>query len=229
MPLTSSTYVRLSRLRFPFAVRVQAEQGGACLRDANGRREVHPGDPFVVPAFAHFGCDLLGTPWQPITITLAAVPDASCPRMAAIHHDKPWSRILANLVFEHPAGVWNAATLSERWQTGTRQLRARLFAEGEAFNALVREQRAAQALYALASLEGSTVPSADKLEMTETLKTLARQSGWQSINALNATCANLFGIELERLMPAYAATSDTTEHAGSATWTGWDQPLALRA
>ena len=138
MPLISRAHVRLSRLRFPFAVRVQAELGSACLRDANGRREVRPGDPFVVPAFAHFGCEIPGTLWQPCAITFKAVPDAGCPRMTAIQHDKPWARALATLVFEHPAQAWNAALLSNCWQACPRQVRSRLFAEGEALHALVQ-------------------------------------------------------------------------------------------
>ncbi|WP_052321513.1 hypothetical protein [Ralstonia sp. A12] len=86
-----------------------------------------------------------------------------------------------------------------------------------------------RALYTLATLEASAMPPADTLEMSEMLKTLALQSGLRSINALNAACANLFGSELEQLIPANATTSHTAEHAGSATWTGWDQPLALMA
>jgi len=159
MPLISRAHVRLSRLRFPFAVRVQSEQGTVCLRDANGRREVRPGNPFVVPAFAHFGCEIPGTLWQPCAITFKAVPDAGCPRMAAIQHDKPWARAFATLVFEHPVQAWNAALLSHCWQACPRQVRARLFAEGEALHALVREQRAAWALYRLAHTCGNDEPA----------------------------------------------------------------------
>lgn len=84
-------------------------------------------------------------------------------------------------------------------------------------HALVREQRVARTLY---TLECNAMPLADKLETTETLKTLARQSGLRSVNTLNTTCANVFGIELERLMPATAVASCATGRAGSATSTG---------
>ncbi len=223
MPLISRAHVRISRLRFPFAVRVQAEQGTACLRDANGRREVRPGDPFVVPAFAHFGCELPGTLWQPSAISLVAVPDAGCPRMAAIHHDKPWSRTLANLVFDHPAQAWNAALLSECWQIGPRQVRARLFAEGEALLALVREQRAARALYALAALEGNTACP------TEALEQLARRTCLRSARTLQDTCASLFGVALFQLMAATADDTHTAAPIGPAAWTSWHAPGALTA
>ncbi|WP_296226979.1 AraC family transcriptional regulator [Ralstonia sp. UBA689] len=223
MPLISRAHVRLSRLRFPFAVRVQAEQGTACMRDANGRREVRPGDPFVVPAFAHFGCDVPGTMWQPCAITFTAVPDDGCPRMAAIQHDKPWARALAGLVFEHPAQAWNAALLSELWQACPRQVRARLFAEGEALHALVREQRAAWALYRLAALD------ADAAAQTETMQTLARRAGLRTVRALNTTCASLFGVELNVLTAANTEAVRAAEHTSPPAWAHWHLPLALSA
>ena len=198
MPLISRAHVRLSRLRFPFAVRVQSEQGTVCLRDANGRREVRPGNPFVVPAFAHFGCEIPGTLWQPCAITFKAVPDAGCPRMAAIQHDKPWARAFATLVFEHPVQAWNAALLSHCWQACPRQVRARLFAEGEALHALVREQRAAWALYRLAHTCGNDEPEA------EALHALARRAGLRNARTLNETCASLFGVELGALLAGNA-------------------------
>ncbi|CAJ0790731.1 hypothetical protein LMG7141_02408 [Ralstonia condita] len=221
MPLTSRAHVRLLRLRFPFAVSVQAEQGTACLRDANGRREVRPGDPFVVPAFAHFGCEIPGTVWQPCAITFKAVPDAGCPRMAAIQHDKPWARALATLVFEHPAQAWNAALLSECWQACPRQVRARLFAEGEALHALVREQRAAWALYRLAALD------ADDAAQTEAMQALARRAGLRTVRTLNETCASLFGVELNALAATNAEALRATGHASPAAWASWHSPSAL--
>ncbi|KAF7962017.1 hypothetical protein AWV80_26650 [Cupriavidus sp. UYMU48A] len=104
----------------------------------------------MVPAFAHFDCELSAAPGQGCAITFEAVPDAVCPRMNAIHHDKHWSRSLARLAFEHPTVDWNAARLGEQWQVAPRLVRARLFAEGEALHPLVREQRAARAFYMLA-------------------------------------------------------------------------------
>ena len=221
MPLISRAHVRLSRLRFPFAVRVQAELGSACLRDANGRREVHPGDPFVVPAFAHFGCEIPGTVWQPCGITFKAVPDAGCPRMAAIQHDKPWARALATLVFEHPAQAWNAALLSNCWQTCPRQVRARLFAEGEALHALVREQRAAWALYRLAHTCGNDEPEA------EALHALARRAGLRNVRTLNETCASLFGVELGALVTSNADAVSGALHGNAPVLAHWAQPLAM--
>ncbi|CAJ0780760.1 hypothetical protein LMG19083_00702 [Ralstonia psammae] len=221
MPLISRAHVRLSRLRFPFAVRVQAEQGSACLRDANGRREVRPGNPFVVPAFAHFGCEIPGTVWQPCAITFKAVPDAGCPRMAAIQHDKPWARSLATLVFEHPAQAWNATLLSECWQACPRQVRARLFAEGEALHALVREQRAAWALYRLAQTCGHAEPEA------EALHALARRAGLRNVRTLNETCASQFGVELGALVADTADAVGGAQHGGAPALAHWAQPLAL--
>lgn len=221
MPLISRAHVRLSRLRFPFAVRVQAELGSACLRDANGRREVRPGDPFVVPAFAHFGCEIPGTPWQPCAITFKAVPDAGCPRMAAIQHDKPWARALATLVFEHPAQAWNAALLSNCWQACPRQVRSRLFAEGEALHALVREQRAAWALYRLAHARGNDAPEA------EALHALARRAGLRNVRTLNETCASLFGVELGALLARNADAVGGALHGSAPALAHWAQPLAL--
>ncbi|WP_433866015.1 AraC family transcriptional regulator [Ralstonia wenshanensis] len=221
MPLISRAHVRLSRLRFPFAVRVQAELGSACLRDANGRREVRPGDPFVVPAFAHFGCEIPGTVWQPCAITFHAVPDAGCPRMAAIQHDKPWARALATLVFEHPAQAWNAALLSNCWQACPRQVRARLFAEGEALHALVREQRAAWALYRLANTCGNDEPEA------EALHALARRAGLRNLRTLNETCASLFGVELGALLAGNAELAGGAAHGSAAPLERWAQPLAM--
>ncbi|KJJ96229.1 AraC family transcriptional regulator [Burkholderiaceae bacterium 26] len=221
MPLISRAHVRLSRLRFPFAVRVQAERGSACLRDANGRREVRPGDPFVVPAFAHFGCEIPGTVWQPCSISFKAVPDAGCPRMAAIQHDKPWARAAATLVFEHPAQAWKAALLSECWQACPRQVRARLFAEGEALHALVREQRAAWALYQLAQMCGSAEPDA------EALHALARRAGLRNVRTLDDTCASLFGVELSALLAGNADSAGGAAHGNAATLERWAQPLAM--
>ncbi|CAJ0821820.1 hypothetical protein LMG19087_04565 [Ralstonia wenshanensis] len=221
MPLISRAHVRLSRLRFPFAVRVQAELGSACLRDANGRREVRPGDPFVVPAFAHFGCEIPGTVWQPCGITFKAVPDAGCPRMAAIQHDKPWARALATLVFEHPAQAWNAALLSNCWQACPRQVRARLFAEGEALHALVREQRAAWALYRFAHTCGNDAPEA------EALHALARRAGLRNVRTLNETCASLFGVELGALLAGNAELAGGAAHGSATPLERWAQPLAM--
>ncbi|CAJ0777914.1 AraC family transcriptional regulator [Ralstonia chuxiongensis] len=225
MPLISRAHVRLSRLRFPFAVRVQAERGSACLRDANGRREVRPGDPFVVPAFAHFGCEIPGTVWQPCAISFKAVPDAGCPRMAAIQHDKPWARAAATLVFEHPAQAWKAALLSECWQACPRQVRARLFAEGEALHALVREQRAAWALYQLAQMCGSADPNVEA--EAEALHAVARRAGLRNVRTLNDTCASLFGVELSALLPGNADSSGGAVHGSAATLERWAQPLAM--
>lgn len=221
MPLISRAHVRLSRLRFPFAVRVQAEVGIACLRDATGRRQVRPGDPFVVPAFAHFGCELPGTQWQPSGIALVAVPDAGCPRMAAIQHDKPWSRALAHLVFEHPAQAWNVALVSEHWQVCARQARARLFAEGEALHALVREQRAAWALYQLAMQDADTACTA------ETMAALARRAGLRTTRGLNETCASLFGVELSALTATSADALHTNLPANPSAWANPALPLAV--
>lgn len=221
MPLISRAHVRLSRLRFPFAVRVQAEVGVACLRDATGRRQVRPGDPFVVPAFAHFGCELPGTPWQPSGIALVAVPDAGCPRMAAIQHDKPWARALAHLVFEHPAQAWNVALLSEHWQVCARQARARLFAEGEALHALVREQRAAWALYQLAMEDADTACTADAMAM------LAKRAGLRTTRVLNETCASLFGVELGALTASGPHALHTSEPDRAPTWANLALPLAV--
>ena len=221
MPLISRAHVRLSRLRFPFAVRVQSEQGTVCLRDANGRREVRPGNPFVVPAFAHFGCEIPGTLWQPCAITFNAVPDAGCPRMAAIQHDKPWARAFATLVFEHPVQAWNAAMLSHCWQACPRQVRARLFAEGEALHALVREQRAAWALYRLAHTCGHDEPEA------EALHALARRAGLRNARTLNETCARLFGVELGALLAGSADSASGSVHGSTAPLERWAQPLAM--
>lgn len=221
MPLISRAHVRLSRLRFPFAVRVQSEQGTVCLRDANGRREVRPGNPFVVPAFAHFGCEIPGTLWQPCAITFNAVPDAGCPRMAAIQHDKPWARAFATLVFEHPVQAWNDALLSHCWQACPRQVRARLFAEGEALHALVREQRAAWALYRLAHTCGNDEPEA------EALHALARRAGLRNARTLNETCASLFGVELAALLAGSADSVSGSVHGSTAPLERWAQPLAM--
>ncbi|MGN7102357.1 AraC family transcriptional regulator [Ralstonia holmesii] len=223
MPLISRAHVRLSRLRFPFAVRVQAELGSACLRDANGRREVRPGDPFVVPAFAHFGCEIPGTVWQPCAISFKAVPDAGCPRMAAIQHDKPWARALATLVFEHPAQAWKADLLSECWQACPRQVRARLFAEGEALHALVREQRAAWALYQLALMCGNAEPEGE----AEALHAVARRAGLRNVRTLNETCASLFGVELGALLARNADSACGAVHGSAAPLERWAQPLAM--
>ena len=225
MPLISRAHVRLSRLRFPFAVRVQAERGSACLRDANGRREVRPGDPFVVPAFAHFGCEIPGTVWQPCAISFKAMPDAGCPRMAAIQHDKPWARAAATLVFEHPAQAWKAALLSECWQACPRQVRARLFAEGEALHALVREQRAAWALYQLAQMCGSAEPDAEA--EAKALHALARRAGMRNVRTLDDTCASLFGVELSALLAGNADSAGGAAHGNAATLERWAQPLAM--
>ncbi|CAG2156051.1 AraC family transcriptional regulator [Cupriavidus numazuensis] len=214
MPLVSRNPVRITRLRFPFAVRVEAVQGAARLRDVNARRDVRPGDPFVVPAFAHFDCELQAAPGQACTITFEAVPDTVCPRMNAIHHDKHWSRTLARLVFEHPTTDWNATLLAEQWQVAQRLVRARLFAEGEALHPLVREQRTARAFYMLALSDAATVLPASRLDL------LATQSGLRSAAAFANACANLFGIEPAQLLPG--------THDGRRThmpaWAAWPVP-----
>jgi hypothetical protein len=211
MPLVSRNPVRITRLRFPFAVRVEAQQGAARLRDANARRDVRPGDPFVVPAFAHFDCELQCAPPHACAITLEAVPDAVCPRMNAIQHDKHWSRALARLVFEHPTVHWNATLLGEQWQVAQRLVRARLFAEGEALHPLVREQRAARAFYMLA------LPDA-RLELSPDL--LATQSGLRSAAAFASACANLFGVEPAQLLSA----KPDSRRPDTPAWTGWPLP-----
>jgi AraC-like DNA-binding protein len=220
MPLVSRNHVRITRLRFPFAVRVDALRGSASLRDINARREVRPGDPFVVPAFAHFDCELPATCLQPCAITLTAVPDGHCPRMAAIHYEKHWSRALAWLVFEQPALAWNAALLSEHWQVSQRLVRARLFAEGEAMQALVREQRAAQAFYALASCVTAAASTAASLER------VAAGAGLRSGRAFVQACRDLFGVDPVRLLTLSATPVRSTALAGAASWTGWPAPAA---
>ena len=214
MPLVSRNPVRITRLRFPFAVRVEAQQGAARLRDANARRDVRPGDPFVVPAFAHFDCELQTVAGQPCAITLVAVPDAVCPRMNAIHHDKHWSRSLARLVFEQPGVDWNAARLGEDWQVAQRLVRARLFAEGEALHPLVREQRAARAFYMLALPDARPDLSPARLDL------LASQSGLRSAAAFASACANLFGIEPAQLLPG----RPDSRRPDPSAWSGWPVP-----
>ncbi|RDK10436.1 AraC family transcriptional regulator [Cupriavidus lacunae] len=207
MPLVSRHHFRFARLRFPFAVHVQALHGLASLRDANARREVRPGDPFVVHAFAHFDCDLPGTWQQPCAIVLTAVPDSECPRLAGKPADRPWSRQLASLVFSRPDTDWNAERLAAQWQVPARVVRARLFAEGEALHPLLREQRAAHALHALASAAGP-VPSLDLL---------AAHAGLRSASALARGWQNWFGIDAARLMEDCGAGSRTPP----ATWPGF--------
>ncbi|WP_420998037.1 AraC family transcriptional regulator [Cupriavidus sp. 30B13] len=199
MALVSSTELRLSHLRFPFAVRVDALRGSARLRDANARREVVPGKPFVVPAFAYFDCDLLPRAGQETALALRAVPDAACPRMTlgGLPHgqgttEKYWSRALAGAMFELPRLAWDASLVSTRWQVAPRLVRARLFAEGEALRVLLREQRVAHALYLLAT--GRGIPG----------DWLARQAGLPHARALAAACANTVGPAAVRLLEADA-------------------------
>lgn len=209
MPLVSRHHVRFARLRFPFAVHVQALHGSASLRDANARREVRPGDPFVVHAFAHFDCDLPGTWQQPCAIVLTAVPDSECPRLIGKPGDKPWSRRLAELVFARPDTDWNAEHLAAHWQVPARLVRARLFAEGEALHPLLREQRAAHALHALAAA-GGPVPSLDQL---------ATHAGLRSGAALARGWQNWFGIDAARLVEDCRAGSRTkSQPAGLWPW-----------
>ncbi|MFJ1258469.1 AraC family transcriptional regulator [Cupriavidus sp. CuC1] len=195
MALVSSTDLRLTHLRFPFAVRVDALHGAARLRDANARREVTPGNPFVVPAFAYFDCDLLPAPGQSTAITLQEVPDDACPRMTLAtlpgcpcHSEKHWSRALAGEIFCLPGLPWNAALVAQRWEVTPRLVRARLFAEGEALGALLREQRVARAVYLLAS--GSGVRT----------EWLAAQVGLGRAAALTSACANTLGPAALRLL-----------------------------
>ncbi|MCO4865145.1 AraC family transcriptional regulator [Cupriavidus sp. WGlv3] len=208
MPLVSRHHVRFARLRFPFAVHVQALHGTASLRDANARREVRPGDPFVVHAFAHFDCDLPGTWQQPCAIVLTAVPDSDCPRLAGKPADRPWSRQFAGLVFSRPDTDWNAERLAAQWQVPARLVRARLFAEGEALHPLLREQRAAHALHALASA-GGLVPALDQL---------AAHAGLRSASALARAWHDWFGIDAMRLLEDCRAGGRTL--APTATWPG---------
>ncbi len=195
MALVSSTDLRLTHLRFPFAVRVDALHGAARLRDANARREVTPGNPFVVPAFAYFDCDLLPAPGQSTAITLQEVPDDACPRMTLAilpgcpcHSEKHWSRALAGEIFCLPGLPWNAALVAQRWEVTPRLVRARLFAEGEALGVLLREQRVARAVYLLAS--GSGVRT----------EWLAAQVGLGRAAALTSACANTLGPAALRLL-----------------------------
>jgi hypothetical protein len=188
MALVSRTDLRLSHLRFPFAVRVDALRGTARLRDANARREVWPGNPFVVPAFSYFDCDLLPAPGRSTMIGLSAVPDNDCPRMTqaaapggAYSMQKYWSRALATEMFDLPTLAWNAALVAERWQTTPRLVRARLFAEGEALRTLLREQRVAHTIYLLAR-DNHAPP-----------EWLASQVGLAGVAALRAACANTLG------------------------------------
>ncbi len=213
MALVCDTPLRLTRLRFPFAVRVTALRGVACLRDANARRDVRPGDPFVVPAFAYFDCDLR----EPSAIAIQAVPDHHCARMAALGPEKHWSRALAQQIFREPALAWNAALVAQRWEVAPRLVRARLFAEGEALQALLREQRAAHAVYALASqpLEAERDPAAPGA--------LAQQAGLRSAAALARACALCFGADLQAL--ACGADTVAAEPARCG-WIGWRQLAA---
>ncbi len=197
MALVSSTDLRLSHLRFPFAVRVDALHGAARLRDANARREVRPGDPFVVPAFAYFDCDLLPAPGQNTAITLQEVPDDACPRMTLAtlpgcpcHAEKHWSRALAREMFSQPRLPWNAALVAQRWEVTPRLVRARLFAEGEALGALLREQRVARAVYLLAHSNGARTGW------------LAAQVGLGGAAALASACANTLGPAALNLLEA---------------------------
>lgn len=213
MALFSRSDLRLTRLRFPFAVRVTALAGTARLRDANARRDVRPDDPFVVPAFAHFDCDLRGSPGQPCAVLMESVPDTESARMAALGPEKHWSRALAGEIFRHPALAWDAALVGERWQVSPRLVRARLFAEGEALQSLLREQRAAHAFYAVAS-RPMCDPAAPGL--------LARQAGMRSGEALARACLQLFGADLRVLGEPSATTS--TAPATTPGWPGWLSP-----
>ncbi|AOY96664.1 AraC family transcriptional regulator [Cupriavidus sp. USMAA2-4] len=208
--------LRLSRLRFPFAVRVEAVRGVARLRDANARREVRPGDPFVVPAFAHFDCDLQAGPGRPVELTLTAVPDQACPRMLlAGGQEKYWSRALAHAIFLQPRLAWNATLAAERWHVAPRLVRARLFAEGEALHALLREQRVAHALYALAvpGLPPDTATPAG-------LGRLAQAAGLRDAATLANACANLHGMHPACLLAAPGAP------AAARTLPGWHPAAA---
>jgi len=203
MAFLSSSELRLTRLRFPFAVRVEALRGVVRLHDANARREVRPGNPFVVPAFAHFDCDLLAAPARPVELTLTAVPDEACPRMvAASGQEKYWSRALARAIFLQPRLAWNAGLAADRWHVPPRLVRARLFAEGEALHALLREQRVAHAVYALAA--PALAPEA---ATAAGLTRLAQAAGLRDGAALANACANLHGVTPDCLLAAPAPAS----------------------
>lgn len=213
MPIVCHSHIHITRLRFPFAARVEALQGRASLRDANARREVWPDSPFVVPAFAYFDCHLPATVGQPCTIMLTAM------HTQTTGAGKQWSRALARLVFEHPCMAWNAALVSEQWQVTPKQVRARLFSEGEALHSLVREQRAALAFYALTRSDVSTRGLPAQLDM------LARHAGMDSTATFVRTCVDLFGTDPHELAATNCPPVLSEVSIGTASVSDWTQSV----
>ena len=88
---------------------------------------------------------------------------------------------------------------------------------GEALHPLVREQRAARALYMLARPEGPPDMTPARLDM------LATQSGLRSAAAFASACVNLFGIEPAQLMQG----GQDARRPHAPAWAGW--PLTATA
>ncbi|OWY28338.1 hypothetical protein [Herbaspirillum robiniae] len=187
MAIVTHHHLQLRELRFAAPARVKVWKGGATLKSGGVAIELREGESFTVPPFVRFSClahpRLAPGAARPAVWSLALEPDANAEMERAADASKPWTRKLAAAIFAEPAADWSAARIARLWQLTPARLRALLFAEGESLRSLVREQRVAWALAALARMDDAAADFAD--------------AGFASATALARACQDVIGLPAE--------------------------------
>lgn len=187
MAIVTHHHLQLRELRFAAPARVRLWKGAATLRSGGATVELRQGESFTVPSFVRFSClahpQLSAQGMRPAVWSLALEAQSAADLDRAADTSKPHARRLAAAIFAQPAANWRAESIARDWQMSAARLRALLFAEGESLRSLVREQRVAWVLAALARMEDAGVEPA--------------AAGFASLAALQRACQDLIGLPPE--------------------------------
>lgn len=182
--------LHLAALRFPMMVQVKVWKGRVTLRNQTVCRILEEGQSFVVPTFLRFDCEVMPLAQRPAEFSLTLIADAGI-AVDAVDDGKLWSLPLAREIFAAPQRHWTAAQLAAHWQVTPQKARARLFAEGETLNSLVREQRLVHALHIAASMDD---PGA------RDINSLASRAGFTSATTFAAACTEIARVPADHLL-----------------------------
>lgn len=187
MAIVTHHHLHLRELRFAAAARVRVWKGGATLRSGGVSVELREGESFSVPSFVRFSClahpRVLPQGMRPAVWSLALEAQSTADMERAADASKPHARRLAAAIFADPAAPWSATGIAQAWGISAARLRALLFAEGESLRSLVREQRVAWVLAALARMDDA---GAD-----------AGAAGFASTAAMQRACQDVIGLPPE--------------------------------